>query len=456
MQETLFELSRAVNRVVWGAPMLILLIGTGIYLSVRLHFLQILRIREWTRETFGALFGGRKKFSNGISPFRAVSSALASSIGTGNIIGVATAIAAGGAGAVFWIWVSAFFGMATKYTEIVLAVKFRMRGEKGYYGGPMYYIEKGLGRSWKPLACVFAFSASLACLGMGGMNQSNAIASVICCGSGIPVWCVGAALAMICIAAVSGGISRVSAFAEKIVPVMSVLYVLGGIAVIFISPSGALSAIKSIFVSAFAPSAVYGAAAGEMVRRAVRFGTARGVFSNEAGLGSAPIVHSAADAKSPVAQGYWGIFEVFVDTIVICSVTAITILSAGLYTEGIDAAELVIASFSKFFGELGGVFVGTATVLFSLTTILGWSYYGEQCADYLAGGRGKIIPIYRALFVCAVFFGALFPVKSVWEIADTFNGIMMLPNLIAVLLLSGYAIKETADERKSPARRTEP
>ncbi len=453
MFDTLFELNRAINRAVWGTPMLILLIGTGIYLSIRLRFLQVLSLRTWMRETFGSLFGKRKEQTNGISPFRAVSSALASSIGTGNIIGVATAISAGGAGAVFWIWVSALFGMATKYTEIFLAVKFRNRGENGYYGGPMYYIEKGLGRSWKPLACVFAFSASLACLGMGGMNQSNAIASVISYGTGIPPWCVGAVTAVICLIAVSGGISRVSAFAEKIVPFMSVFYVLGGIAVIFISPSSALRAMRNIFVCAFAPKAVYGAAAGEMARRALRFGVARGVFSNEAGLGSAPIVHSAADAKSPSAQGYWGIFEVFVDTIVICSVTAITILGAGFYDGGADAPELVIMSFSKFFGSFGGAFVGAATVLFSLTTILGWSYYGEQCADYLIGGKGRTVTIYRALFVMSVFLGAIFPVKSVWEIADTFNGIMMLPNLIAVLLLSGCVIKETADGRKASVRR---
>ncbi len=448
MPEWFLDMNKAINQVVWGVPMLLLLVGTGIYFTVSLRLIQLTRLRDWMRETFGTFF--RKQGSGntgGISPYRAAASALASTIGTGNVVGVATAIVAGGAGAVFWIWVAAFFGMATKYAEIVLAVKYRCKRKNGeFYGGPMYYIEKGIGAGWKWLAMLFAFSGALACPGMGGMNQANAISSVLSHGVGISPWISGVVLAAITAIAISGGIKRISALAEKIVPIMAIFYVGGGVAVMLMDIEATKNAFVQIFTEALSPHAVYGGAAGCMVSRAVRFGVARGVFTNEAGLGSAPIVHSAANAKSPITQGFWGIFEVFVDTIVICSVTAIVVIGSGLHTTGLDGAALTTAAFEKSLGSLGGVFVGIATILFALATILGWSYYGEQCMRYITRENEIFTVAYKALFIVFVMLGAISRVDAVWEIADTLNGIMAVPNLIAIIILSDVVIKTTRDE----------
>ena len=434
---------KAISEVVWGAPMLILVVGCGVYLTFRLGFFQITQLRFWTRETFGALFRREERKKGGITPCQAVSSALASSIGTGNIVGVATAIASGGAGAVFWMWISAFFGMAVKYAEIFLAVKFRDESGGKYRGGPMVYIEKGMGKGYKWLGILFSVSGAVACLGMGAMSQSNSIAEVAKLGAGVPGWMCGSVLAVIAAFAVCGGITRVTKITQVLVPFMAMMYILGGLAVAVIAPASAASAVRQIFSSALAPKAVYGSLAGEAVRRAVRVGVSRGVFSNEAGLGSAPIVHAAAETKSPVYQGLWGVFEVFVDTVIVCSITAIVILSAGCPKKGVTGAELVAVSFSKFFGAFGGVFVGVATVLFALSTILGWSYYGERCVAYLTNENALACRAYKILFVLAVMLGALICVESVWALADLFNGVMMVPNLIAVISLSGIVIRET-------------
>ncbi len=457
MPEWILDMNKAINQVVWGVPMLLLLVGTGIYFTVSLRAIQLTRLRDWVGETFGTFF--RKKQSGGdgggISPYRAAASALASTIGTGNVVGVATAIVAGGAGAVFWIWVSAFFGMATKYAEIVLAVKYRCRNKNGeFYGGPMYYIEKGIGAKWKWLAVLFALSGALACPGMGGMNQANAISSVLSHGAGITPWVSGLVLAAITAVAISGGIKRISALAEKLVPIMAVFYVAGGIAVMLLDIEATKNAFDQIFTEALSPRAAYGGAAGYMAARAVRFGVARGVFTNEAGLGSAPIVHSAANARSPVTQGFWGIFEVFADTIVICSVTAIVVIGSGLHTTGLDGAALTTAAFEKSLGSLGGVFVGIATVLFALATILGWSYYGEQCMRYITRGNKSFNVAYKALFVIFVMLGSISRVDAVWEIADTLNGVMAVPNLIAIIILSDVVIKTTREElgKKAPPK----
>ncbi len=436
----------AISQTVWGVPMLILLMGCGVYFTVRLKALQITKFRTWTSETFGEMFKKEKRKKGGITPYQAVASALASSIGTGNMVGVATAISAGGGGAVFWMWVSAFFGMATKYAEILLAVKFRGEKNGEFFGGPMYYIKKGLGREYTWLAVIFSVSGAFACLGMGAMNQSNSIAAVMSLGADVPNWVSGVVIAGIAAIAISGGISRISRFAEKIVPLMAGVYILGGIIIVAIAPVSAWNAVVEIFRAAFAPNAVYGAAAGEMVRRAVRFGIARGVFSNEAGLGSAPLVHAAADAKSPVRQGFWGMFEVFVDTIVVCTVTAVVIVSSGYHMGDASGAELVTLAFTKFLGDFGGIFIGIATVLFALSTILGWSYYGERCVSYLTRENTYVKNVYKALFVLAVMLGAILRVESVWELADMFNGIMMIPNLVAVILLSDIVIRETKAE----------
>lgn len=444
--QTVEKIVSAVSRTVWGTPMLILLMGCGVYLTLRLRALQITRFRLWTRATFGEMFTREKRRNGGITPYQAVASALASSIGTGNIVGVATAITAGGAGAVFWMWVSAFFGMATKYAEIFLAVRFRGEKDGEYYGGPMYYIEKGLGKGYKWLAVIFSVSGALACLGMGAMNQSNSIASVMSLGADVPGWVSGGVLALIAAVAISGGISRISGLAEKLVPLMAGLYILGGIAVIVIAPSDTWRALCEIFTSALAPRAMWGGAAGEAAKRAIRFGISRGVFSNEAGLGSAPLVHAAANAESPARQGFWGMFEVFVDTIIVCTVTAVVIISSGCHTGDVSGAALVTLAFEKYLGSFGSVFVSGAAVLFALSTILGWSYYGERCVSYLTHESRFARNGYRALFVIAVMLGALLRVESVWELADMFNGIMMVPNLIAVILLSGIVIRETRAE----------
>lgn len=446
MLESAEKAISVISRTVWGVPMLILLMGCGVYFTVRLKALQITRFRTWTRETFGAMFKKEKQEKGKITPYQAVASALASSIGTGNIVGVATAISAGGAGAVFWMWVSAFFGMATKYAEIFLAVKFRREKNGEFFGGPMYYMGKGLGRGYTWLAVIFSISGAFACLGMGAMNQSNSIAAVMSLGADVPNWVSGVAVAGIAAVAISGGISRISRFAEKMVPLMAWLYILGGFVIIAIAPMSAWNATVEIFRSAFTPGAVYGGAAGEMARRAVRFGIARGVFSNEAGLGSAPLVHAAANAKSPARQGFWGMFEVFVDTIIVCTVTAVVIVSSGYHTGDTSGAELVTLAFTKFLGDFGGIFIGIATVLFALSTILGWSYYGERCVSYLTGENVHARNAYKALFVVAVMLGAILRVESVWELADMFNGIMMIPNLIAVILLSDIVIRETKTE----------
>lgn len=436
----------AISRTVWGVPMLILLVGCGVYFTIRLKALQITKFGTWTSATFGEMFKKEKQQEGKITPYQAVASALASSIGTGNIVGVATAISAGGAGAVFWMWVSAFFGMATKYAEILLAVKFRGEKNGEFFGGPMYYIKKGLGRGYTWLAVIFSVSGALACLGMGAMNQSNSIAAVMSLGADVPNWVSGVVVAGIAAIAISGGISRISRFAGKIVPFMAGLYIIGGIIIVAIAPVSAWNAVVEIFRSAFTPGAMYGGAAGEMVRRAVRFGIARGVFSNEAGLGSAPLVHAAANVKSPVRQGFWGMFEVFVDTIIVCTVTAVVIVSSGYHKGDTSGAELVTLAFTKFLGDFGGILIGVATVLFALSTILGWSYYGERCVSYLTRENTYVKNIYKALFVLAVMLGAILRVESVWELADMFNGIMMIPNLIAIILLSDIVIRETQAE----------
>lgn len=441
------KLVNAVNETVWGVPMLVLLVGCGVYYSLRLGFFQLTKISLWSRETFGVLFKKEKATAGKISPYNAVAAALASSVGTGNIVGVAMAIASGGPGAVFWMWLSAFFGMATKYAEIFLAVKFRQEKNGEAYGGPMYYIEKGLGKEYRWLAVIFSFSGIFACLGMGAMSQANSISSVIT-SHGVPDKLVGIVLGVAAFAVISGGVSRISSAAGKLVPLMAGMYILGGIFIIMIYPGKALFAIEKIFTCAVSPSAIYGGIAGDMTKRALHFGIARGVFSNEAGLGSAPIIHASADAKSPVIQGFWGVFEVFVDTILVCSVTAVAVIATDVYRLPTPGARMVSLAFGSLFGSFGTVFVSVATCLFALSTILGWSYYGERCISYLTGESKIAKNIFRASFCVAATMGACMHAEIVWELGDMFNGIMMIPNLTAIILLSGIVIKESCTEIK--------
>lgn len=441
------DLITAINKTLWGAPVLILLVGCGIYLSARLGFLQVRRIGEWLVCTVSSMFKKRENADVGITPYQALSSALASTIGSGNIVGVATAIAAGGAGTVFWMWVSAFFGMATKYTEIYLAIKFRKKKDDSFFGGPMYYIENGLGKGFSWLAYVFAFSGAIACIGMGSMNQANSISAVVTKALSVSEKTVGIALFVLTITGISGGIKKISRVTEKLVPVMAILYIGTGSFIIFSNLGSVMSAFSLIFRSAFTPGAVYGALGGEMMRRAVRFGVARGVFSNEAGLGTSPIVHAAADAESPDKQGLWGIFEVFITTMVICTITALVILCGKNLPGNETGVRLVSSAFSENIGNIGAFVVEISTILFAFTTILGWSYYGETCVAYLLHESEVARKIYRAIFAFSVILGATLKTENVWAISDMFNGIMIVPNLVAVILLSEIVIRENKEKR---------
>lgn len=456
--EGIEKVNSAVNNFMWGPIMLVLMVGTGIYLSARTGFFQVTRIGTWFRETLGSL--GKKKSKTkdkgAVSPFAALSTALASTIGVGNIAGVATAIVSGGPGAIFWMWVSALFGMMTKYSEIVLAMHFRKRNKKGeWVGGPMYYIEKGLHCKW--LAVLFAIFALIASFGIGNMSQSNTIAGALQSSFGLPPWVSGVGVALIVAAVILGGLNRISKVTSFIVPFMGFFYLLGGLIIIFTNWQHIGPALASIFEGAFSMKAVGGGVLGYAMFSAMRFGVARGVFSNEAGLGSAPIVHAAADNDHPAKQGMWGIFEVFADTILVCTITALVILVSGkLGTVGLDGkvldgAALSSAAFESGFPGFGQYFVSISIFFFAVSTLLGWSYYGEKSLEYLCreGKSGKYSVIYKIVFLGAIVLGATMNLKLVWDISDTFNAMMALPNLIAVIGLSGIVFKITRDYRKN-------
>lgn len=447
--ELILWVNAEINRVVWGPPMIFMLIGTGIYFTVKTGFFQIRMFGYIFKNTAGSLFRktGRNQKKGGISPFQAVSTALASTVGTGNIVGVATAIVAGGEGAVFWMWVSAFFGMMTKYTEVVLAVHFRQTGKDGiHYGGPMYYIEKGLHQKW--LARVFAFFCIIACFGVGNIVQSNSIAAAVKNTFRVPHLLTGIVTAAVISLVIVGGIRRISGVAEKLVTFMAVFYVAGGTLALVLNASRLPGAFHMIFSNAFSFSSAGGGISGYAIARAMRFGVARGIFSNEAGLGSSPIAHAASNAESPVKQGVWGIFEVFVDTFVICTITALVIITSDLVTDPpiFDGASLTSAAFTAHLGPIGGLFITVAVVLFALTTLLGWSYYGLSCLTYLAGDKKAVKSVYKALYILGVIVGSISAVSSVWEISDTLNGLMAIPNLIALAGLGEIAVLLTKKE----------
>ena len=439
-----------VNAFVWGPIMLALLVGTGVYLSVRVGFIQVGKFGYMWKNTIGTLFDGKHKdkLVDGITPFQAVSTALASTVGTGNITGIATAITIGGPGAVFWMWISAFFGMVTKYSEILLALTFREKNAKGEnVGGPMYYIENGLG--WKWLAVLFAIFAALASFGIGNMTQSNSIAQALEQTFSIPTWISGVIVAIVVAVVILGGIKSIASVNEKVVPFMAAFYIVCAVIVLIVNFQNIPHAFALIFENAFTLPSAAGGAAGYTIVMAMRYGFARGVFSNEAGLGSAPIAHAASSTQDPVEQGLWGIFEVFLDTIVICTLTALVVLTSGLWnTSGLDGVPLSIAAFNQAIPHIGGYGVTIGMVLFATSTMFGWSYYGEKALEYLfkstsAGTIRVVIIVYRCLFVIAAVVGAIGGLKAVWAIADTLNGLMAIPNLIALLALSGVVIKTT-------------
>lgn len=436
------KINNVVNLIVWGPLMLALIILVGLQFSFRLNFFQFSQYKLWLGKTIGTIINGNKfsRKTYGISPFQAATTALAGAIGTGNIVGVATAITLGGPGAVFWMWIAAFFGMMTIFAENILGVKYRTLDKNGEnIGGPMYYIGKGLGQRW--LGCFFAWACILASFGMGNMTQANSISASLKKSFGFSPSVTGLIIAVIVSLIIFGGIKRIAKVTEKVVPFMALFYIVGGLIVIFININNLPKVILEIICGAFNFKSFTGGASGYAMSSAIRYGISRGIFSNEAGLGSSPIVHAATSEKEPVIQGMWGIFQVFVDTILVCSITAFCILTSGVLPEGQDGALLSIQAFSSAFGNAGEMFVAISIVLFAFATIVSWSYYGERCMYYLFGEKNTLI--YKATYIVIILFGSVMELDLVWSISDTFNGLMAIPNLTALILLSGEVVKET-------------
>jgi alanine or glycine:cation symporter, AGCS family len=418
------------NGYVWGWPMIVLLLGTGILLTVLTGGVQFRYLGFALREVLGKLT--QKSTAPGtVSPFQAVATALASTVGVGNIAGVATAISIGGPGALFWLWVSGVLGMCTKFAEIVIAMDYREADEKGTMrGGAMYTLKNGLGLPW--LGAIFAGLVSVAAFGIGNMVQANSVADSLRATFGVSPSVTGIVMAILAAAVILGGIRRIGEVTEVLVPVMAVFYLGGGLIILLRFASEVPGAIALVFESAFSGSAATGGFAGATVMMALRYGVARGLFSNEAGLGSAPMVHAAAKTDHPVRQGLYGIFEVFVDTILVCTVTGLAIISTGVWSDGTTGAALAGHAFSVGLpGTWGNIVVTTSLVLFAYSTLIGWSYYGETGIVYLFGAKAALP--YRLLWLVFIYLGAIGSLHLVWDIADTLNGLMALPNLISVL-----------------------
>jgi len=478
--QTVESINGEINSVVWGAFGLLLLVGTGIIVTTMTKFFQVTHIGLWFKKTIGRLFKQdvikHSKEAGSISPFQALCTALAATVGTGNIAGVASAICIGGAGAVFWMWVAAFFGMMTNYAENVLGIYYRRKNEKGEWsGGAMYYLADGLGKKkgmkyvGKVLAVLFCIFAMLASFGIGSMGQVNKIVTNVARAfdvsalssvevfSGVSLYNIilGAIVMLLTALITLGGLKRIANVAEKIVPFMVVLFVCGSLIIIGVNYANILPAFKAIFVNAFSPEAFVGGGIGAVVSKVITQGFKRGVFSNEAGLGSSVMVHSNSNIKEPVVQGMWGIFEVFADTMVVCTMTALVILTAGGLEGGVfnvvtgeiaagyTDATLVGGAFNTVFPwfGIGGKFVAIAMFLFAFTTVLGWSHYGSKAWEYLFGAKTTVV--FRIIHVCTVIFGAVLTSSLAWDISDTFNGLMMIPNLIGVLTLSPLVVKIT-------------
>ena len=452
--DKIMAINGVVNGFVWGPIMLCLLVGTGVYYSIRIGFPQFRFFGHAMKNTVGKIFEKTEAGEGEITPFQAVSTALASTVGTGNIAGVTAAVVLGGPGAVFWMLISALFGMCTKFAEVTLAVRYREKNVKGdWIGGPMYYIKNGMGQKWKWLGGVFAALGALACFGIGNMTQINSMASTV--NSVAQAFSAGAVehkatislitgivVAVFAFVTLLGGVKGIAGVTEKLVPFMAVVYIVCALIVVFANAKAVPGALKDIFVCAFNPAAAGAGFVGVTIKTCMTKGVARGVFSNEAGLGSAPIAHSATAEKNPVKQGLYGIFEVFCDTIVICTLTALCSLTTGTYAvEGAEAgAGTAVAAFQTVFGaKAGSLILAVGLFCFALSTILGWSLYGVRCAEYLFGS--KVIRPYQILFCLVVVIGAVAEVSVVWDIADTLNGLMAIPNLIALLVLSPVCIK---------------
>ena len=456
--EMIAQINGTINGLVWGVPAMILIVGTGVYMSFGIGFKQFTRFGYVLKNTIGKAFGKHEVAEGAVTPFQALCTALAATVGTGNIAGVCGAIAIGGPGAVFWMWVSAIFGMATKYSEVTLSIKYREKNSKGdWVGGPMYYIRNGLGKSWGWLAAVFAVFGTLAAFGIGNATQANTIASSIAeafkvfnpdVNVGTINLVVGVVLCVLAMVVYLGGIKRIGQVCELLVPVMAVIYIVAGIGVVVLRADQLPSVFAAIFKGAFQPSAIAGGLAGATMVDAIKKGVGRGVFSNEAGLGSAPIAHAAADVDHPVAQGIFGIFEVFADTIVICTLTALIAL-CGNGIENIPFGQaanqtLTVAGFCSVYpATIATIAVAVALSLFAFSTILSWGLYGSRTAEYLFGA--KAVKPYQVIFCLMCIVGTTIDLSLAWDIADTLNGLMAIPNLIGVLLLSPVVFKLTKE-----------
>ncbi len=455
---------------VWGPVLLILLSGTGLYLSVRMGFPQFRHFGYAMKNTIGKMFSRQKAGEGEVTPFQAVTTALAATVGTGNIAGVTGAIVAGGPGAVFWMWLCALLGMCTKYSEVVLAVKYRERNDKGdWVGGPMYYIKNGLGKNWAWLSIIFCLFGAVAAFGIGNMTQVNSIASALngCLnafgmdtaartfnlfGNEVPVTSLifGVIVAVIVGLVLFGGIKRIGSVTEKLVPIMAVIYIAFSLVVICANFQFIPRTFVLIFKGAFTPDAALGGAFGIMIMTTIQKGVGRGVFSNEAGMGSAPMAHAATSETEPVKQGLYGIFEVFMDTIVICTMTSLVLLtsycrmgdSLGITWGGNGDAQLIQAAMGSIVGpKLGAIVIAAGLSLFALSTIISWSLYGSRCFEYICGTRFSTV--YKVIFLVLIPVGATLKIGVVWDLADALNGLMAFPNLVALLLLSGVVTKET-------------
>ena len=476
MIEIITNVNGIVNNFVWGIPMLVLLVGTGILMTCLTKVFQISHFGYWMKHTLGSIFTDKHitahtdKEDQSITQFQSLCTALAATIGTGNIVGVSSALLFGGPGAIFWMWIVAFFGMMTNYSENVLGIYYRRKNDKGEWcGGAMYYLRDGLGakNGMKPLGSVLAMLFAVFCLlasfGIGNMSQINSIAGNMKAAFHIPTVATGIVLMILAGLVVLGGIKRIATVTEKLVPFMAIFYIIGSLVLCIINAGQLIPALASIFKGAFAMKAVGGGIVGSGIKLAVTWGMKRGVFSNEAGLGSSVMVHSSSNVKEPVRQGMWGIFEVFADTIVVCTLTAFTVLSSGLVDlttgEVLSTAEdsaLVGQAFATVFGSAGPAFIAIAILLFAFSTVLGWSHYGSKAFEYLFGSKATII--YRVIFIVFILGGATMSLELAWDLSDTFNGLMAIPNLIGVITLSPIVSKITKNyvDRKIKGKQEKP
>ena len=459
MLKLIEEINSAVNNFIWGVPAMVCIIGVGLYLSIRTGFIQIRKFKYAMKTTIGRIFKKRDASDGSITPFQAVCTALAATVGTGNIAGVAGAIAIGGPGAVFWMWISALLGMCTKFAEVTLAVHFRERNQEGdLVGGPMYYIKNGLGKKWQFLAVLFSLFGVLTVFGTGNATQVNTITTAIdsallnynvCTSKTIPQinLILGIVIAVLVALVLLGGVKRIGKVTEKLVPFMALFYIALAIGVVILNIGNLPTVFASIFEGAFNPRSVTGGVVGSIFI-CMKRGVSRGIFSNEAGLGTGSISHACADTQKPVKQGFFGIFEVFTDTIVICTLTALVILCSGVTINyGANAgAELTILGFTSTYGNWISIFSAIAMCCFAFSTILGWGLYGARCIEFLFSP--KVIKPFMVVYALVAIVGATMDLGLIWGIADTFNGLMSIPNLIALFLLSGTVIKLVKEYKK--------